>query len=95
MHPKVGLTCAMPSTYGPLDQCISGLKLLLQHRVKKAKPITPPILRNLLLSPPSTLLCQTHQNTLTASKRALVQSASGHSSEAISAKVNQSLATVC
>ena len=59
MHRKIGLTCATPSTYGPLEQCISGLKRLLQHRVKKAKPITPVILRNLLLSPPLTPLCPT------------------------------------
>ena len=65
MHRKIGLTCATPSSYGPLDQCISGLKRLLQHRVKKAKPITPGILRNLLLSPPSTLLCPIQTQIIT------------------------------
>ena len=65
MHRKIGLSCATPSSYGPLNQCISGLKRLLQHLMKKAKPITPPILRNLLLSPPSTLLFPTQTQILT------------------------------
>ena len=65
MHCKIRLTCATPLSYVPLEQCISGLKQFLQHRVKKAKPITTVILRNLLLSPPSRLLCPTESQIFT------------------------------
>ena len=43
LHRRLGLDCVTPTSYGPLGQVVSGLKRLLQHRVKKASPITPTI----------------------------------------------------
>ena len=65
LHRKVGLDCVTPSSYGPLGQVISGLKRLLQHKVKKASPITPTILLNLLQSSSITPICPIESQTLT------------------------------
>ena len=39
-----------PSQYGPLDMILKGTRRLAMHRTKKSLPVTPSILRNLLLS---------------------------------------------
>ena len=66
LHRKLGLDCVTPSSYGPLGQVMDGLKRKLQHRVKKARPITPPILVNLLRSSSLTPLCRIQHQTLIA-----------------------------
>ena len=65
LHTRLGSDCATPTTYGPLNNVISGLKRILQHKTKKMKPITPIILRNLLSSLPPTPFCRTEIQTLT------------------------------
>ena len=39
-----------PSQFGPLDLILKGVRRLAMHKTKKSLPITPPILKNLLLS---------------------------------------------
>ena len=39
-----------PSQYGPLDLILKGVRRLAMHKSKKSLPVTPPILKNLLLS---------------------------------------------
>ena len=39
-----------PSQYGPLDLILKGVRRLAMHRTKKSLPVSPPILKNLLLS---------------------------------------------
>ena len=65
LHRRIGLDCATPTAYGPLDQLISGLKRLMQHKVRKSLPITPIILKNLLCSVPSTPNCAIQNKILT------------------------------
>ena len=65
LHRKLGLDCVTPTSYGPLGIVMDGLKRKLQHRVKKARPITPPILVNLLRSSSLTPLCRSALQTLT------------------------------
>ena len=65
LHRKLGLDCVTPTSYGPLGQVVAGLKRLLQHKVKKASPITPTILLNLLESSSITPLCPMESQTLT------------------------------
>ena len=65
LHRRIGLDCATPTSYGPLEHLISGLKRLAQHKVKKSLPITPVILRNLLRSAPTTPNCLTDIQNLT------------------------------
>ena len=62
---RLGLDCVTPTSYGPLGQVVAGLKRPLQHRVKKASPITPTILLNLLQSSSTTPLCPMQHQTLT------------------------------
>ena len=44
--------CPSPSEYPPLKQIVSGVKRIAQHRTKKSLPVTPKMLRNLLLTEP-------------------------------------------
>ena len=52
MHRRIGLDCHTPTSYGPLGQTLAGLARKSQHQVKKALPVTPTILNNLLQSIP-------------------------------------------
>ena len=65
LHRRIGLDCATPSTFGPLDHVIAGLKRLAQHKTRHSLPITPVILRNLLRSVPTTPSCAIETQTLT------------------------------
>ena len=65
LHRRLDLPCHTPTSYGPLGQVVSGLKRLLKHKVKKASPITPAILVNLLKSCSITPLLAIEQQTLT------------------------------
>ena len=64
LHRKVGLDCVTPTPYGPLGNVMSGLKRKLQHKVKKASPITPTTLINLVKTFSLTPLCPITQQTL-------------------------------
>ena len=68
MHKRLDLPCHTPSTYGPLGQLLTGLARLAQHKVRKALPISPVILSNLLDSVPRTPSCPLQQQTLTTFK---------------------------
>ena len=60
--------CPTPSQFGPLQQVLKGMRRLAQHRVKKSKPVTPKILRNLLRSQLHNPLCARQRTTLTVYK---------------------------
>ena len=64
LHKKLGLDCATPTSFGPLGQVVNGLKRKLQHKVKKAAPITPAILLGLLQTTSLTPLCLIEHQTL-------------------------------
>ena len=68
MHRRIGLNCDTPTSYGPLGQIISGLARQSQHQVKKALPVTPTILNNLLQSSPHNPNCIIQTQTLTVFK---------------------------
>ena len=68
MHRRVELPCHTASTYGPLGQVLTGITRIARHKVRKALPITPPILANLLDSVPLTPSCPIQQNILTTFK---------------------------
>ena len=54
-----------PSQYGPLDLILKGVRRLAMHRTKKSLPVSPPILKNLLLSTiPSHFATSLHQTLL-------------------------------
>ena len=48
LHKMFGLSCHVPSSYGPLGHIVSGIERELAAPVKKMLPITPAILYNLL-----------------------------------------------
>ena len=68
MHRRLDLPCHTASTYGPLGQLLSGLTRLARHTPRKALPITPIILANLLDSVSLTPSCPIQQFTLTTFK---------------------------
>ena len=68
MHRRIGLDCPTPTSYGPLGQTLSGLARQSQHQVKKALPVTPTILNNLLQSVPHNPHCRIQTQTLTVLK---------------------------
>ena len=68
IHRRLGIDCHTPSTYGPLDQLIKGFERESPHRVKKALPITPSILANLLDSQPLNPHCPNQHRILTTYK---------------------------
>ena len=70
MHRRIGLDCATPTSYGPLGQIVAGLTRQSQHQVKKALPITPTILNNLLQSVPHNPQCRIQHQTLIVLKAA-------------------------
>ena len=66
LHRKHGLSCPTPSEYGPLDQVIKGVRRLAQRPTRQSRPVTPPILRNLLLTKTSHPSCALQSAILTA-----------------------------
>lgn len=70
LHRKHGLNCPTPSEYGPLDQVIKGVRRLAQRPTHQSRPVTPPILRNLLLTKPQNPGCAL-QTAITTSFRTL------------------------
>ena len=68
LHRRLDLPCHTPSTYGPLGNLLLGLARIAQHKVRKALPITPVILSNLLDSLPRTPSCPIQNKTLTTYK---------------------------
>ena len=68
MHRRLDIPCHTPSTYGPLQQVLAGLTRRAQHTVRKARPITPVILNNLLDSQPHNPLCHIQTHILTVYK---------------------------
>ena len=68
MHRRIGLDCHTPTSYGPLGQTLAGLARKSQHQVKKALPVTPTILNNLLQSIPHNPNCLIQTQTLTVLK---------------------------
>ena len=70
LHRRLDLPCHTPSTYGPLGHLLLGLARLAKHEVRKALPITPVILSNLLDSVPLTPNCPI-QNTILSVYKAI------------------------
>ena len=68
MHKRIGLTCPTPTSYGPLGQILAGLARKCKHQVKKALPVTPVILNNLLQSVPHNPSCPTQTKSLAVFK---------------------------
>ena len=68
MHLRLDLPCHTPTSYAPLGQVLTGLAREAQHVPKKALPITPDILFNLLRSRPHNPLCNIQQITLSTLK---------------------------
>ena len=68
IHKRLGIDCHTPSSYGPLDQLLKGFERESPHRVKKALPITPVILANLLDSVPQNPHCPSQRQILTTYK---------------------------
>ena len=65
LHKRLDLPCHTPTSYGPLGHLLAGHARKVQHQVKKALPITPEILLNLLHSRPHNPDCPIQTNTLT------------------------------
>ena len=68
IHRRLGIDCHTASSYGPLDQLLKGFQRESPHRVKKALPITPTILANLLDSVPHNPRCPTQHHILNTYK---------------------------
>ena len=53
-----------PSQYGPLDMILKGTRRLAMHKTKKSLPVSPPILKNLLISSIPSHLAPIYHQTL-------------------------------
>ena len=51
IHRRVGLDCPTPSTYGPLDMVVKGIRRAAQRPIHRTLLVTPAILRLILHTP--------------------------------------------